>query len=275
MKSCLKCKKEMPEKTAKQRRRVFCSRGCSKSLFGSMNYNYKNAGHKKCWCGADFKTYNKARKFCTYPCSNTFKRLQPKKPKKRKKYAPIKKQTSGRVAKIWTCRRCEQVVPRRTKVCKTCKQKKAQNIPTKECLCGKTFISVRWGVERKYCSTNCYRSNIHGKANPNYKDGRKSLKLRIRDLAKPLYVKVKERDGFCCQSCGQIGGRLESDHIMPFSKIYEDFMKDKLGSPDDEVFLLAKNHFNFFDLNNFQTLCRKCNMRKMTKTRDFRVLVNQ
>ena len=53
---------------------------------------------------------------------------------------------------------------------------------------------------------------------------------------------VFERDGYRCLDCGQLGGRLEADHIFPFA------------------------HFPRlrFDMNNGRTLCRECH--KQTKT---------
>ena len=47
---------------------------------------------------------------------------------------------------------------------------------------------------------------------------------------------VKERDNYTCLKCGERGGRLESDHILPF----EFFIEFRL------------------DINNGQTLCKKC-----------------
>lgn len=53
---------------------------------------------------------------------------------------------------------------------------------------------------------------------------------------------VFERDSYTCQYCGKIGGILEIDHIIPFSK----------GGPDD--------------MSNLITSCRRCNRQKKDKT---------
>lgn len=59
-----------------------------------------------------------------------------------------------------------------------------------------------------------------------------------------LRMKVFKRDKFTCQYCGKIGGKLEADHIIPFSK----------GGGDE--------------LSNLVTSCRKCNRQKKDKSKD-------
>lgn len=53
---------------------------------------------------------------------------------------------------------------------------------------------------------------------------------------------VFKRDNYTCQYCGNIGGKLEADHIIAFSK----------GGADE--------------LNNLTTSCMKCNRQKKDKT---------
>ncbi|AYW50206.1 HNH endonuclease [Tetragenococcus halophilus] len=59
---------------------------------------------------------------------------------------------------------------------------------------------------------------------------------------KKLSKKVFERDHYTCSYCGQVGGILEVDHIVPFSK----------GGSDD--------------ISNLCTSCRKCNRQKKDKS---------
>nr|DAH80639.1 MAG TPA: HNH endonuclease [Caudoviricetes sp.] len=59
---------------------------------------------------------------------------------------------------------------------------------------------------------------------------------------KKISNRVLERDNYTCNYCGQIGGILEIDHIIPFSK----------GGSDD--------------LDNLTTACRKCNRQKKDKS---------
>lgn len=57
-----------------------------------------------------------------------------------------------------------------------------------------------------------------------------------------LVIKVFKRDNYTCSYCGQVGGKLEADHILPFSK----------GGDDT--------------LENLTTSCQKCNRQKRDKT---------
>lgn len=53
---------------------------------------------------------------------------------------------------------------------------------------------------------------------------------------------VFERDNYTCQYCGEVGGLLEADHIVPFSK----------GGSNE--------------IDNLTTSCRKCNRQKKDKS---------
>lgn len=79
------------------------------------------------------------------------------------------------------------------------------------------------------------------------------LNLKFRDIGIRLYnhniklwysisKQVFERDSFTCQYCGKVGGKLEVDHIIPFSK----------GGSDD--------------LDNLTTSCLRCNRQKKNKS---------
>jgi 5-methylcytosine-specific restriction endonuclease McrA len=65
--------------------------------------------------------------------------------------------------------------------------------------------------------------------------------------AKEWYRLIKEvfkRDNYICQYCGKAGGKLEADHVIPFSK----------GGKDT--------------IENLVTSCQKCNRQKRDKTVD-------
>lgn len=64
------------------------------------------------------------------------------------------------------------------------------------------------------------------------------------DLWQEIKTLVFNRDQYICQYCGQKGGLLECDHIVPFSK----------GGSNE--------------LQNLNTSCRSCNRKKYNKTID-------
>ena len=81
----------------------------------------------------------------------------------------------------------------------------------------------------------------------------KNLKKQIKNINKRMFnydVKkwyliineVFKRDNYTCQYCGTKGGKLEADHIIPFSK----------GGRDS--------------LDNLTTSCRRCNRQKKDKS---------
>lgn len=93
-------------------------------------------------------------------------------------------------------------------------------IYTKNCkTCGKEFQKPyvintgRW-VKVKFCSLDC-----SAKGNGAWKGGITPANTKIRNSDE--YIKwaksVKERDNFECQICGEIGGRLRSNHIKKFA----------------------------------------------------------
>ena len=62
------------------------------------------------------------------------------------------------------------------------------------------------------------------------------------DLWNQIRDSVYKRDNYTCQYCGVVGGILEVDHIVPFSK----------GGSED--------------MNNLITSCKTCNREKYNKT---------
>lgn len=93
---------------------------------------------------------------------------------------------------------------------------------------------------------------ISGPNSHSWKGGITSLKMKIRAL--PEYIKWRKlifvRDNFTCNSCGVRGGRLNADHINPFSKI---ILENKIENTND-----ARNCTSLWDTNNGRTLCVTC-----------------
>ncbi len=73
--------------------------------------------------------------------------------------------------------------------------------------------------KRQMGYNNSGRKSIIGDKNPNWKGGVTSENDRIRKSIEysTWRTKVFERDNYTCQFCRQRGGKLNADHIKPFS----------------------------------------------------------
>lgn len=91
---------------------------------------------------------------------------------------------------------------------------------------------------------NKKREDIAGENHYNWKGGITNVNAAIRNSTeyKQWRTSVFERDSYTCVLCGQVGGRLNVDHIKPFSKF-----------PELRL-----------DINNGRTLCHVCH--KQTDT---------
>jgi 5-methylcytosine-specific restriction endonuclease McrA len=117
---------------------------------------------------------------------------------------------------------------------KPCEIKKGNNkFCSKECY-------FQWQKGKKKIVRNHY--DKRGKNNPNWKNGIDPINKRIRasDEYKIWRLSVFERDRFICQDCGVCGVFLHAHHKKPF----------------------ATNPKLRFDINNGETLCKKCHARK-------------
>ena len=110
-----------------------------------------------------------------------------------------------------------------------------------------------------------FRLKNAGANNPNWKGGRTELAQHIRESPKNKRLRtiIFKRDNYTCQSCGQISGRLEVDHIIPFAKILSEFLK-KYATLDIkafsfELYLIALKYKPFWDKKNLRALCENCN----------------
>lgn len=97
------------------------------------------------------------------------------------------------------------------------------------------YKAERWNFKNfgiGFCSLSKYLDFLNAKR----------LEKRNVDYWHELRKEVFARDKYTCNYCGQIGGKLECDHIIPYSK----------GGSND--------------LTNLTTSCRKCNRQKKDKS---------
>lgn len=266
-KECVTCQNLFYVKPSHYDKRRACSRECiweyyKKSLRGRNNPNFKGTINKICLiCNSTYKSYSKKRKMCSLKCVGIYNRKD-----------IIKKEKIKKTKKEWKCIDCKKKVERKIVRCLKCREAKfyKNNRLIKCRYCLKEFRSYLLS-KKTMCSSECsnawkssfYRSN----KNPNYKDGRKPLTKMIRDSDKFKNIKKKIliRDNYTCKVCHKYGQNLNIDHIIKFSIIYEEFIKnfsDKVKNDKDLVFKKALNYYKFWDLNNLQVLCRKCNWQK-------------
>jgi hypothetical protein len=107
-------------------------------------------------------------------------------------------------------------------------------------------LGKRWNLSvetRKKMSEALKKAHIEGR-HPTYKGGITSKNMSIRkSIESKLWREaVFQRDDFTCQECSIKGGKLNADHIKPFS-IYK-----KLR----------------FDVDNGRTLCVECHRKTDT-----------
>lgn len=88
------------------------------------------------------------------------------------------------------------------------------------------------------------RPDLRGENSPGWKGGKTSLMIALRRSVnyRNWREAVYKRDNYTCQLCGEVGGRLNPDHVMPVSQYPE----------------------MIFDVLNGRTLCHDCH--KQTET---------
>lgn len=127
--------------------------------------------------------------------------------------------------------------------------------------CGNEFYTSRYYIKkRKFCSRKCVQENqsrvrtvLLPDKTPQYK-----LRQQIRDMSKTKTWRnsVFERDDYTCQACGQKGGKIQADHVVPFSEI--------LKQNNIVTIKAARQCVELWDTLNGRTLCVKCH--KVTDT---------
>lgn len=283
IKQCEVCKKEFQVKPSHYNKRKHCSRICmsetyEKIMSGENNPNFRDKGLKKCsLCRNDFYSYNTKRKYCSHLCASKSNRVNGNFIKTEKKcpscgvsFVSLKKncdKCSGfRLKKQWRCIKCKKHVLRKRKFCSS-KCRTVDKRKTIPCICCGILLERTLSEIRKsnnhFCSKICrYKKPEY---NPNWKNGIKPITSLIRDSNKNknLIKFILKRDKFTCQRCKKIGGQLEVDHIKKFSLIFNEFFTGNIKKLDKyEVLKKALQYKPFWDKDNLQVLCKKCNWEK-------------
>ena len=142
------------------------------------------------------------------------------------------------------------------------KGKKTGIIPKNSFLKG----SIPWNKDIK-------RIDIAGKKHWNWRGGitPKILKLRRSFEYKQWRKKVFERDNYTCQSCGKRGGKLEADHIFPFSVLIAE-LKKIFESNFEEIIKCNL----LWEIKNGRTLCKLCHSKTptyMSKAKNYEIRI--
>lgn len=116
-----------------------------------------------------------------------------------------------------------------------------------------TVKGKTWKVSKRV-----FKPNLKGDKHPNWKGGTTELRKKVQDLPEYKFWRkaVFERDNYTCQICENRGGRLNVDHIIPYSIIIKN---NNLTTVED-----CLNNNLLWDTDNGRTLCEDCH--KLTDT---------
>jgi predicted DNA-binding protein YlxM (UPF0122 family) len=110
---------------------------------------------------------------------------------------------------------------------------------------------------------------MKGETHPNWKGGRTSLYLRLREFFGTHQVQeVLKRDHYKCQMCGS-EHKLQVHHIKHFKNIFEEILSEhkelNLNDNENELYNIIVNDDRFNNLNNLITYCKECHLYKVHK----------
>lgn len=124
--------------------------------------------------------------------------------------------------------------PRRARSCLLCAEDFYPHGPQKRCdkcrtltcgTCRKAFISPNARMDQGFCSRRCAALQPHVLERLKAKRGNKPRTAHLHPkrprgnvFERKWRQMILERDNHTCRKCGQRGGRLEADHIKPFSR---------------------------------------------------------
>jgi gas vesicle protein len=251
-KKCVICSSIFYVKPSHVHDRFCCSRNCQaknqKNKTGELNSNWRgDVKIKICeYCGKEYRPHFTGRKYCSVKCAQKSK-INVKRNLSEEIInsirLAIKRRDANKTRKKYFCE-CGNEVKRKTKKCNECISKTTTHLNKKCAHCQKDF-RARYSAQ-KFCSKDCFKiykqtENLAEK-NSNWKGGVKSENQVGRHTVKynEWMTEVFIRDKYTCQHCGQIGGKLNSHHILRWSA-----HKDKR-----------------FDVSNGLTLCVDCHRKE-------------
>jgi hypothetical protein len=218
-------------------------------------------------CGRKFKTYISnikigKSKFCSRECYGKW-RSKNIKGEKNPRWGKIKK-----VCEV--CHRTFYISPSNVekgygRFCsRECMGKAYYKKEKKECLYCKKEFYIRPSRIRanrgRFCSKECANKwlseNRRGEKSSGWKGGITPINKLIRATSKyeDWRMQVFKKDNFTCQRCGAKRG-LNAHHKKPLSQILSE-LKEKY--PLFDLYEVAMNDKELWDINNGITLCEKC-----------------
>lgn len=132
------------------------------------------------------------------------------------------------------------------------------------CECGKLVTTtggcLRSGHTR---SCGCFKRDrtaerMTGESHHSWKGGVTDMSDKIRHMTEYIAWRTStfEKDSYTCQMCGQRGGRLNADHIKPFSQVMEENGIRSLKA--------ARECEELWSPSNGRTLCEPCHRKTET-----------
>lgn len=259
-KKCQSCGAMFTDKPSRLARRKVCSWKCLSAYMASTNKGASNPHWKggapkfTCvTCGTEFSRHisrtQRKPTFCRSACRSAWDRTRKGSTHPNWKGGPPKARTTH-------CAICDRPGVRDGKTAHAhcmrvvlARQRREANSATKAAtqkswfgpcsVCGERMRIYPSGDRKSTRHRKC--RNVRGSANPNWRGGITPKHRRIRNSpeykAWRLFVFV--RDKYTCRECGQVGGKLHADHIVPFSV-----------APELRL-----------DVSNGRTMCIPCHMR--------------
>jgi len=167
--------------------------------------------------------------------------------------------------------RCGKLVPDHRKYCgMICSSKSHIGKPS-----GST--GIRWkaseetkkrdrAAKLKQWQDEEYRKKFLGDKSHFWRGGVTTIsgKIRKSPKMKKWAREILERDNFTCWWCEQRGGKLEVDHIIPYSFILKKIIGRSEKKDDESIYQNAMKDKLLWDKSNARTLCERCH--KKTET---------